>query len=215
MPSLRAQIEQGLAALPGDWPADLPVQCERLLTELERWNRKINLTAIRNPADMVAGHILDSLSVADYVKGPRVLDVGTGAGFPGLPLAIALPDFEFTLLDANSRKISFVRHAAGVLGLGNVTAVDARAEDYAPDEGFDTVTARALATVPEILGLAGRHVREEGVLLALKGRNPAAELEPQNALSGWDYEVTDVTVPGLETHARHVVCLRRRVDGGS
>ncbi len=95
------------------------------------------------------------------------------------------------------------------LGLANASAIKARAEDYAPAEGFDTVIARALSSIPKLLELAGQLVGEEGVLLALKGQHPADELEPVKELSGWKYEVTDVTVPGLESHARHVVCLRR------
>ena len=158
---------------------------------------------------MVPGHILDSLAVRPMLAGRRVLDVGTGAGFPGLPLAIAEPELEFVLLDSNARKISFVRHIIGELGLPNVVAIQGRAEDYAPAERFDTVIARALASTPRILELAGHLLRKEGVLLALKGKHPAQELEPIDDLPGWKYEVTDVTVPGLESHARHVVCLRK------
>jgi 16S rRNA (guanine527-N7)-methyltransferase len=123
--------------------------------------------------------------------------------------AIAEPQIEFELLDSNGRKISFVRHVIGELGLQNVVAKKARAEDYAPAERFDTVIARALASIPRLLELAGHLIREEGVLLALKGKHPAAELEAIEALPGWKYVVTDLTVPGLESHARHVVCLRR------
>ena len=180
-----------------------------LITELERWNARINLTAIRDPEAMVSGHILDSLVVRPMLHGRRVLDVGTGAGFPGLPLAIAEPERKFVLLDSNGRKISFVRHIIGELGLPNVVAIQGRSEDYAPAEGFDTVIARALSSIPKLLELAGQLVGEQGVLLALKGQYPADELEPIKEISGWNYEVADVTIPGLENHARHVVCLRR------
>ena len=206
---LVASIKAGAASLRQDLPDGADVKMARLLTELERWNTRINLTAIRDPQDMVSGHILDSLAVRPMLSGSRVLDIGTGAGFPGLPLAIVEAEIEFRLLDANGRKISFVRNVIGELGLSNASAIKARIEDYAPDERFDTVIARALASIPRLLELAGHLVRDEGVLLALKGKYPATELEQINEISGWKYDVTDLTVPGLESHARHVVCLRR------
>ena len=206
---LLASITVGLDSLQRDLPDGAIAKLAQLLTELERWNRRVNLTAIRDLETMVSGHILDSLVVRPLLEGRRVIDVGTGAGFPGLPLAIAEPQIEFGLLDSNGKKISFVRHVIGELGLSNATAIRARAEDYAPAERFDTVIARALASIPKLLQLAGHLIREEGVLLALKGKHPAAERESIEEIPGWKYVVTDVTVPGLETHARHVVCLRR------
>jgi 16S rRNA (guanine527-N7)-methyltransferase len=181
----------------------------RLLAELDRWNRRINLTAIRDRDEMVAGHVLDSLAVRPYLQGPRVLDIGTGAGFPGLPLAIVEPDLQFVLLDSNGKKLSFVRHMIGELGLSNVQAVKARAEDYQPDARFDTVIARALASMPRLVGLSSHLVGEDGQLLALKGRHPADELDAIPSLPEWEYSVTALSVPGLESHARHLVTLRR------
>jgi len=215
MKALEAAIAAGVTALGLKLPDGAPAQLARLLGELARWNRKINLTAIRPTDAMVAGHVLDSLAVLPFLEGARIADVGTGPGFPGLPLAISQPDRHFVLLDGNARKISFVRHMIADLGLANAEAVNARAEDYAPAERFDTVIARALASLPDLLKLAGHLVREDGVLLALKGKHPAAELESIEALSGWNYVVTELTVPGLETHARHVVRLRRNEAGGT
>ena len=181
----------------------------RLLSELARWNRRINLTAIRDVDEMVAGHILDSLAVRPYLQGPRVLDIGTGAGFPGLPLAIVEPNLEFVLLDSNGKKISFVRHMIGELGLTNVEAVKSRAEDYQPDARFDTVIARALASMPRLVELSSHLVGEDGQLLALKGRHPADELDAIESQPEWEHSVTALRVPGLESHDRHLVTLRR------
>ena len=180
---------------------------ETLLDELERWNRKVNLTAIRDRAEMVTAHIEDSLSARPLLHGVRILDIGTGAGFPGLPLAIVEPDREFTLLDSNNKKIQFVQHAAGLLGLGNVTAVKSRAEDYAPGYRFDTVIARALASLPKLLEMAGHHVGEDGVFVALKGRHPEEELE--QVPDTWRCNVRELNVPGLEAGSRHAVLMER------
>ena len=180
---------------------------DRLLDELERWNRKVNLTAVRDRKQMEVLHIADSLAARPLLRGERILDIGTGAGFPGLPLAIAEPARQFDLVDSNNKKIQFVRHAATVLGLYNVEAVKARAEDYAPGHRFDTVIARAVAAVPQLLELAGHHVGEGGVFIALKGRYPAEEL--RHIPAGWDYTIEELSVPGLDAGSRHAVLLRR------
>jgi 16S rRNA (guanine527-N7)-methyltransferase len=179
-----------------------------LLDELERWNRRVNLTAIRDRDEMMTAHIDDSLSARPLLRGKRILDVGTGAGFPGLPLAIVEPNREFHLIDGNNKKIQFVQHVAGLLGLDNVTVVKARAEDYAPGHRFDTVIARALASLPKLVEIAGHHVGEDGVFVALKGRYPAGELK---ALSdAWHSSVRELKVPGLEAGSRHAVLIERR-----
>jgi 16S rRNA (guanine527-N7)-methyltransferase len=179
-----------------------------LLEELERWNKKVNLTAIRGPNEMITGHLLDSLVARPFLHGERILDVGTGAGFPGLPLAICEPDRQFELVDGNNKKIMFVQHAATMLRLGNVAAIKARTEDYAPAERFDTVIARAVGPLARLVDMAGHHVREDGVFVALKGRYPAEELE--ELPKRWEYEVAELDVPGLEKGSRHAVSLRRR-----
>ena len=178
-----------------------------LLDELERWNRKVNLTAVRDREQMVTLHLNDSLAVRPLLEGEAILDVGTGPGFPGLPLAIAEPERHFTLLDSNNKKIMFVQHVIGLLALDNVTAVKARSEDYAPGHRFDTVIARALASLPRLVEIAGHHVGEGGVFIALKGRYPAEELKELPA--PWSHEVVEIEVPGLEKGSRHAVLLRR------
>jgi len=203
------KIAAGIAALGQRLPGAGVQKLAVLLGELQRWGKRINLTAILDTDKIVSAHILDSLAVRPFVTGPRVVDIGTGAGFPGLPLAIALPDTEFVLLDSNGKKISFVSAMIGELGISNATAIKARAEDYAPGEGFDTVIARALALVPRLVELSAHLVREDGQLLALKGKHPAVELEPIVASTEWEHLVTELKVPGLEAHARHVVSVIR------
>jgi 16S rRNA (guanine527-N7)-methyltransferase len=178
-----------------------------LLDELQRWNRKVNLTAVRDRARMATLHLADSLAVRPLLEGNTILDVGTGPGFPGLPLAIAEPERHFTLLDSNNKKIMFVQHMVGLLGLRNVEVVKARSEDYAPGHRFDTVIARALASLPRLVEIAGHHVGEGGVFIALKGRYPVEELEELPA--PWSHEVMELDVPGLEKGSRHAVLLRR------
>lgn len=201
-------IESAIASLGQEFPAGAAEQFSALLSELERWNARVNLTAIRQRDEMVTGHLLDSLVARPLLHGKTVLDVGTGAGFPGLPLAMVEPQRHFTLVDSNNKKIMFIQHVAGLLGLDNVTAVKARSEDYAPGQRFDTVTARALAALPKLVELAGHHVGEDGVFVALKGRYPEEEL--QQLPETWRAEVTELNVPGLAKGSRHAVLLRRQ-----
>jgi len=201
------QIQSSLDSLDQQFPDGAADNFALLLGALDRWNRKVNLTAIRDPREMITGHLLDSLVARPFLEGGRVLDVGTGAGFPGLPLAIAEPGRQFVLVDSNNKKIQFVQHVAGLIGLGNVTAVKARTEDYAPGERFDTVIARAVAALPRLLEIAGHHVGEDGVFVALKGRYPA--VEPEQLPAGWNYTVTELSVPGLDSGSRHAVLIRR------
>lgn len=201
-------LRQGLAALGQSLGGDDRARIVRLLDELERWNQRINLTAVRSREAMLPRHVFDSLAVRPWLRGRRILDVGTGPGFPGLPLAIAEPGREFVLLDGNNKKIRFVEHAAALLGLDNVTAVRSRAEHYAPGERFDTVIARAVAELGTLARIAGHHVGEDGVFLALKGRHPAEEL--RNLDAHWKATVVALSVPGLEEGSRHAVLMTRR-----
>jgi 16S rRNA (guanine527-N7)-methyltransferase len=208
---LRQKIRDGCKALGQDASDEQVRQFAWLLTELEHWGRRVNLTAIRDIGDMVAGHLLDSLAVRPFLQGSTVIDIGTGAGFPGLPLAIAEPGRSFTLLDSNGKKIRFVQHIVTKLGLDNVTPVKARSEDYAPDDRFDTVIARALATIPKIIGIGGHLASEKGVLLALKGKYPAEELEQLHQLpEQWIWKSEEVSIPGLPEHSRHIIRLTRK-----
>ena len=178
---------------------------------LDKWNQAFNLTSIRDPREMVVRHVLDSLSARPFLKGERVLDVGCGAGLPGIPLALVDAGRSFTLLDSALKKVRFVRQAIGELKLSNACAVQTRIEDYAPMQLFDTVTSRAFAALPDFIHGAGRLVAPGGRLLAMKGRLPSDEIEALP--EGWALEsVTAVQVPGLAAE-RHMIVVSRCADG--
>ena len=182
-----------------------------LLDLVTEWNAKFNLTAIREPLDMVRKHLLDSLTIQPYLEGPFVADVGTGAGFPGLPLAIVNPRLRFTLLDSIQKKIRFVQHAATVLDLGHVQAVATRAEQWHPEQRATTVVSRALAALPTFVEQAGHLCARNGRLLAMKGRHPADEIAALPR--GWRHRVEALRVPGLADE-RTLVILERDVPPG-
>jgi 16S rRNA (guanine527-N7)-methyltransferase len=167
-----------------------------LTVELREWNRRVNLTAITEPREMVDKHLLDSLSVQPHLHGRRVADIGTGAGFPGLPLAIVNPRRSFTLIEATGKKCQFVRHAVETLGIDNVEVVQARAEAWKPRAPFDCVIARALGKLADFVRVAGHLCAQDGTMLAMKGRHPTAEM---HALPpGWRVlALHDLAVPGL------------------
>ena len=187
--------------------ADAANQLLRLLDELARWNRTHNLTAITKRQEMVTHHLLDSLSVHAELRGETVADVGTGAGFPGLPLAVTNPERKFTLIDSNNKKVLFVAHAARMLGLTNVTAVHARAEAPYRGKPFDTVVARAFAALPELLEKVAPLCGPATRVLAMKGKRPDDEIAAVPA--DWRViETRPLAVPGLHAE-RHLVILQR------
>jgi 16S rRNA (guanine527-N7)-methyltransferase len=187
---------------------DTAVRLLRLLDELAQWNRAYNLTAITDEEAMIAGHLLDSLAASKDLVGTRIADLGTGAGFPGLPLAIVHPDRHFTLIDSTAKKVRFVAHAARVLSLGNVTAMHARAEDLSPDKPFDTILARAVTSLPGLAALARPSAGPGTLLLAYKGQRPDDEIA--GLPPDWELmNVRFVRVPGLDAE-RCIVTLKYR-----
>jgi 16S rRNA (guanine527-N7)-methyltransferase len=200
-------LAQGIESL--GLKIEVPVQQDLLqyLELLRKWNKVYNLTAIRDAEQMLSHHLLDSLSIVPYVRGPRVLDMGCGAGLPGIPLALARPDLQVVMMDANAKKTRFVQQAITELKLGNAEAVHARAEDYTAPGGFDTVTSRAFSSLEDFLGLAAPYLRKGGQLLAMKGRYPTQELE----LSFNQFRliaVHQLEVPFLDSE-RHLVEMER------
>jgi 16S rRNA (guanine527-N7)-methyltransferase len=176
------------------------LQAARLLTlldELERWNRSYNLTAVTGREAMISHHLLDSLSVNQDLAGTRIADVGTGAGFPGLPLAIVNSARQFTLIDSSGKKTRFVAHAARTLELANVSVLHARAETLAPEAPFDTVTARALAPLPKLIAQVAPLCGPATRVLAMKGQWPREEIEAVPA--PWRLVSSRrIAVPGLD-----------------
>jgi 16S rRNA (guanine527-N7)-methyltransferase len=179
----------------------------RLIDEVESANAHFNLTAIRDRPGMLRKHVLDSLSVQTLLRGTRIADVGTGAGFPGLPLAIANPERHFALIEATGKKARFVERTARLLALGNVEVVHSRAESYRPPERFDTVLARALSSLADFVAYAGHLCAPDGRLLALKGKRPDEEVSALPKAFRV-LAVHRVKLPGLDDE-RHIVELSR------
>jgi len=200
--NLAGELAAGIAALKLEIAPDAQQRMLDYLVLVEKWNKAYNLTAVREPAKMLTYHLLDSLSVLPHVRGPRVLDVGSGAGLPGIPLAVAQPQWQFTLLDSSHKKTTFLRQAVIELKLANVEVVCDRVEAWSPPQPFDTVVSRAFSDLPEFLQLAGRLCAKTGVVVAMKGVYPHEEL----AHVPGDFHLRNVValnVPGLgaERHA--------------
>ena len=147
-------------------------QLVQLVELLHKWNKAYNLTSVRDPDAMLVKHILDSLVVSPHLHGERFIDVGTGPGLPGLPLAIINPDKQFVLLDSLGKRINFIRQVIQELGLTNVTPVKSRVEEYQPEVGFDGVLSRAFASLEDMLSWCHHLPSEQGCFLALKGQYP-------------------------------------------
>jgi 16S rRNA (guanine527-N7)-methyltransferase len=185
-----------------------PIRAETLLKlvdELEQGNTQFNLTAIRDRPGMLRKHVLDSMSLQPYLRGERLADVGTGAGFPGLVLAVVNPQRRFTLIEATAKKARFVEQTAQRIGSGNVLVVNSRAESYRPFELFDTVVARALSSLADFVAYAGHLCAPDGRLLAMKGKRP----DDQISALPRAFRVLAVhrlSVPGLPDE-RHLVEL--------
>lgn len=202
---LQASLERGIAALGLDLPSDAVSRLLDYQALLERWNATYNLTAVRDPAEMITRHLLDSLTILPYVQGTTLADLGTGPGLPGIPLAIAAPGREILLVDSNGKKVRFLREAIRSLKLEGVRAVQSRVEDVQGQ--FDCVTARAFASFADMLGWGGHLLAQDGIWLAMKGKQPDDELPGIPA--GFSVRSMHVlSVPGLDAE-RHLAVLGR------
>ncbi len=203
---LRERLSSGCAALGLELPAPAIDKLLDYIALLAKWNQAYNLTAVRDSAEMVTRHLLDSLAVAPHLTGLRIIDVGTGAGLPGIPLAILFPERQFVLLDSNGKKTRFLVQAKASLGLDNVTVVHSRVEEYRPEEPFDTVITRAFAALTDILSLCQHLISPAGAVLAMKGDATEAESVPEAfRLAG----VVALNVPGLAHEKRHLIRVIR------
>lgn len=198
-------LHQGLAELDQNLDRQMESQLIRFIELIAQWNRVFNLTAIRDLDTMVTRHILDSLTILPFIKGKFILDVGTGAGLPGIPLAIVMPNHQFVLLDSNQKKTRFLQQTCYQMHLRNVRIVHQRVEDYHPEQLFDCVVSRAFSTLREFLAMSQHLIKPNGQVLAMKGVYPLTELQevtkPFKVLN-----THPLKVPKLDAE-RHVVEL--------
>lgn len=182
-------------------------QLQHYVELLQRWNKVYNLTAVRDPAQMLPVHLWDSLAVVPFVEEESCLDVGSGAGLPGIPLAIMRPTQQFTLLDTNGKKTRFMQQAALELGLTNLKVVQARVEAWQPEQMFAAIISRAFASLVDFVTVSANHLQAQGTLYAMKGRYPESEIA--ELPEGWQVAGShQLSVPGLEAE-RHLLELTR------
>jgi 16S rRNA (guanine527-N7)-methyltransferase len=206
--SWKSRLDAGAHELGFDLDASQLEVLWRYAHMLRERNEHVNLTSIVSYEGILTLHMLDSLTAVPHLGEARsILDVGTGGGFPGIPLAVACPDRQFTLIDGTQKKIRFVAEGIEALDIRNAQAVAARAESFAAGDGFDVVILRAIGSIAEVLHNAGRLLTAHGRLLAMKGRAPDEEL--RGLPKGWSAEVTRLRVPGLDAE-RHLVSISRQ-----
>jgi 16S rRNA (guanine527-N7)-methyltransferase len=208
--TLAAELARGLDALHLTVADAIQNKLLDYIALVQKWNRVFNLTAVRDPERMLTHHVLDSLAVVPHIAGGRFVDVGSGAGLPGIPIAAALPESKVTLLESSHKKSTFLKQAAIELGLANVDVENTRAEAWRPNTLFDIVISRGLSDLGEFIAVAAHLCAQEGVLVAMKGVYPYDELNQIPA--GYRvHGVTPLSVPGLaaERHLVHIEAVKR------
>lgn len=203
--NLQAKLEAGLLEVELNLPENVRQKLLDYLALIQKWNRVHNLTAVRDPEEMVTLHLLDSLSVLPHIKSGRLLDVGSGAGLPGIPLALCLPDLRVTVMDSSHKKASFMRQVKAELNIPNLEVVCGRVEDYRPDELFDIVISRAFSDLNQFVMLTKHLCKADGQWLAMKGVHPYDELAQLDIAA--PAKVVPLKVPGLQAQ-RHLVFLK-------
>jgi len=213
--ALQAQLTAGLQQMQLDTPELNKQKLVQYVTTLHKWNKTHNLTAIRNPQQMIGRHLLDSLSITEYLHGQSLLDVGSGAGLPGIPLAVIKPHLNVTLLDSVLKKTRFMLFAANALGLANVTVKHARVESLISSAGYDMIVARAFSTVEKLCAVSEHLLAPQGQILAMIGKPLADEAHSDGTsvklASGSEFSVIrseKLFVPG-EMAQRNIVILRK------
>ncbi|SFW22630.1 16S rRNA (guanine(527)-N(7))-methyltransferase RsmG [Nitrosovibrio sp. Nv17] len=202
---LAKRLDAGLEILDGVFPKEVRGRLLKYLALIGKWNQVYNLTAVRDPEMMLVRHLFDSLAVLPHVAGPRVADVGSGAGLPGIPLALARPDWQVTLIESSHKKTVFLRQMLIELELGNAEVTMGRVEASRAGKGYDTVISRAFSDLCDFIRLAGHLVAENGRMVAMKGIYPHEELA-QIPASFVVENVFPITVPGLDAE-RHLVMI--------
>lgn len=193
MDSCRLKLSQGLAEIAMQITDFQLQQLLNFILLIKKWNKAYNLTAVREPLEMIGLHILDSLVVLQHIKSPRIADIGTGAGIPGIPLAICMPDCQFTLVDSNSKKTRFVQQVIMELQLKNVKVMHSRVEMFQTQQVFTTIVSRAFSNLGDFIKLTEHLLSDDGVLLAMKGQVPEQEL----VTLARRYTVIPLDVPGV------------------
>ena len=207
--ALKRKVEEGLICLGLPFSNDAVDKCCKHLFLLKRWSRTFNLSGIKDLNEMVVKHVLDSVSILPFLKGEKIIDVGSGAGFPGIPIAIFLPNISFFLLDSNGKKIRFLTEIKSQLNLENVTIVNDRVENHAPSSPYDMVVCRAFSSLEKIVLSCSRLIVPSGSMLAMKAAISQQELTAAREVSR-GLEIHKLEIPNLKL-PRSLVVIRPRL----